>query len=100
PAREEPEHAGAVVLVEDAREDLGPERPADLLIHLGLAQVLRRRLVGPGDRLCATLPAVVLEGPLEALDADGRHRAAPALVGGRREPGLDAAHREADHAEA
>src|SRR5205085_2518392 len=71
-AREEPQHAGAVELLEDARNHLAPERAADLLVHLGLAKVLRRLFVRAGDRPGAALPLLVLERPLEALDADRR----------------------------
>src|SRR5262249_14323271 len=92
-------HARAVEPVEDAGDDLVPQRPADPLVDGLLTQVPCGGLVGGPDGVGPRLPAVVLQAPAKALHGDGRHDHLDALVGRGRQPGLDAAHAEADHAD-
>src|SRR5262249_3431484 len=63
-----------------------------------LAQVRRGRVVGRLDRAGSTLPTIMVEAPAEALHRDGRNRHLYSIIHGPREPRLDPAHAEPDHA--
>src|SRR5262249_12752438 len=98
--REQADQARAVEPVQDAGQDLVPQRPADLAVDRRLAQVLRRHQVGRLDGVGPALPPVVLQTPAETLHTDGRHRDLDTVIDGRGQPRLDAAHAETDHADA
>ncbi len=70
-----------------------------LALTAGSIRSLRRGLVRGGDRPGAALPLVVVEAPAEALDRDRRDRDLDPVVDRPGEPGLDAAHADADQAD-